>query len=213
VQRRLRRSQLERREHVDRATVHRPPNDGGARTPHTCRRQQWPRERLGRCARPHGLPVETDQAPYSLFSREIEGDVLPYAHEHEIAVLAYGPLAHGLLSGALDEHTTFEPDDWRSRNPSFAGDRFHRNLETVRELQRFATQELGRTISQLALAWTLANPAVQVAIVGAQHARHVEDAVAATSLQLGEHELKQIDRIMAGATAFTGPAPEMMPTA
>lgn len=137
---------------------------------------------------------------------------MPYAREHKIGVLAYGPLAHGLLTGRLDEHTTFEPGDWRSGNVSFAGETFHRNLETVRELQRFATQELDSSVAQLAVAWTLANPTVQVAIVGARRAKHIEEAVAATELQLGKHELERIDRIMSNAMAFTGPAPELMPT-
>lgn len=157
-------------------------------------------------------PVETNQVPYSVFRRGIEADVLPYAREHGIGILAYGPLAHGLLTGALDEHTSFESGDWRNGNPSFRGESYHRNLETVAELQRFAAEELDSSVAQLAVAWTLANPAVQVAIVGALRPRHIEEAVAATELQLGEYELERIDRIMAGAMAFTGPAPEMMPT-
>jgi aryl-alcohol dehydrogenase-like predicted oxidoreductase len=157
-------------------------------------------------------PVETNQVPYSLFRRSIEADVLPYAREHQIGVLAYGPLAHGLLTGGLDERTTFDSGDWRSGNPSFEGESFHRNLETVRELQRFAAKELDSSVSQLAVAWTLANPAVQVAIVGARRARHIEEVVDATELHLGKHELERIDRIMSNAMAFTGPAPEMMPT-
>jgi aryl-alcohol dehydrogenase-like predicted oxidoreductase len=157
-------------------------------------------------------PVETEQVPYSMFHRGIEDDVLPYARDHRVGILAYGPLAHGLLTGALDEHTAFEPGDWRNGNPSFAGESYHRNLEIVADLQRFATQELGCSVARLAVAWALANPDVHVAIVGAQRPSDIEEAVAATELQLGEHELERIDRIMAGAMAFTGPAPEMMPT-
>jgi aryl-alcohol dehydrogenase-like predicted oxidoreductase len=82
----------------------------------------------------------------------------------------------------------------------------------VRELERFARDELDCSVSQLAVAWTLANPAVHVAIVGALRAQYIDEAVAATELRLGEHELERIDRIMTGAMAFTGPAPEMMPT-
>ena len=128
-------------------------------------------------------PVETNQVPYSLFRRDIEADVLPYAREHEIGILAYGPLAHGLLTGAINENTMFEPADWRNGHPSFAGEAFLRNLETVRELQRFAAEELDSTVAQLAVAWTLANPAVQVAIVGARRPGHIEEAVVATELQ------------------------------
>jgi aryl-alcohol dehydrogenase-like predicted oxidoreductase len=160
----------------------------------------------------HTRPVETLQPPYSLFRRDIETDVLPYTRAHDIGVLVYGPLAHGLLTGSMDERTKFASDDWRSTNPSFQGETFRRNLENVRELQRFASEEHGTSVGQLAVAWTLANPAVQVAIVGAQRAQHVDDAVAASELHLGDEELANIDRIMTGAMAFTGPSPDRMPT-
>ncbi|MDP9277496.1 MAG: aldo/keto reductase [Actinomycetota bacterium] len=156
-------------------------------------------------------PVETLQPPYHLFRRDIEEEVLPYCREHDIGVLVYGPLAHGLLTGALDEETQFAPDDWRSGASFFKGEDYRRNLQTVRELQRFASDELGGSVSQLAIAWTLANPAVQVAIVGARHPRHIEESVAAAELSLSKGDLEQIDRIMAGSVPLSGPSPEMMP--
>ena len=73
-------------------------------------------------------------------------------------------------------------------------------------------RELGASVAQLAVAWTLANPAVQVAIVGARRARHIDEAITASELHLGESELTHIDRIMAGTTTFTGPSPDAMPT-
>jgi aryl-alcohol dehydrogenase-like predicted oxidoreductase len=157
-------------------------------------------------------PVETLQPPYHLFRRDIEAELLPYAREHDIGVLAYGPLAHGLLTGALDEDTRFAAGDWRGGAPFFKGEGYRRNVATVRELERFASEELGSSVGQLAIAWTLANPAVQVAIVGARHPRHIEDSVAAADLRLTEADLEQIDRIMAGSVALTGPSPEMMPS-
>ena len=157
-------------------------------------------------------PVETLQPPYSLFRRDIEPDVLPYTRAHDIGVLVYGPLAHGLLTGSMDEGTTFAADDWRSTNPSFHGEAFRRNLEKVRDLQRFASEHLGISVGQLAVAWTLANPAVDVAIVGAQRAQHITEAVAASEVRLGDDEIAHIDQIMSGASAFTGPSPDQMPT-
>jgi aryl-alcohol dehydrogenase-like predicted oxidoreductase len=156
-------------------------------------------------------PVETVQPPYHLFRRDIEAELLPYCREHDIGVLVYGPLAHGLLTGALDEETKFAADDWRSAAPFFKGEDYRRNINTVRELERFASEQLGSSVSQLAIAWTLANPAVQVAIVGARHPRHIEDSIAAAELSLSEADLEQIDRIMAGSVQMTGPSPEMMP--
>ena len=67
------------------------------------------------------LPAETVQPPYHLFRRDIEADLLPYARAHHIGVLAYGPLAHGPLSGTITEATTFGGDDWRSHSPAFTG--------------------------------------------------------------------------------------------
>jgi aryl-alcohol dehydrogenase-like predicted oxidoreductase len=154
-------------------------------------------------------PVETLQPPYHLFRREIEADVLPYARDHDIGVLVYGPLAHGLLTGGMDEHTTFDGDDWRSHSGVFQGDAFRRNVEIVRELERFATDELGTSVAQLAVAWTLANPAVHAAIIGARSPRHIEESAAAVELTLTESDLEQIDLIMAGSQTVAGPFPEM----
>src|SRR2546430_6725200 len=107
------------------------------------------------------------QPPYHLFRREIEHAILPYAGVHDIGVLVYGPMAHGLLSGQLSQSTAFAADDWRSRSPDFTGDTYRRNLAVVQRLTVLARAS-GITLPQLAVAWTLANPAVHVAIVGAR---------------------------------------------
>ena len=80
--------------------------------------------------------------------------------------LVYGPLAHGLLSGGMDEGTTFAADDGEAPTRRSTARHFT-TISEVRDLRRFASQELGSSVAQLAVAWTLANPAVQVAIVGA----------------------------------------------
>lgn len=153
------------------------------------------------------LPVETVQPPYHLFRREIEDEVLPYSREHNIGVLVYGPLAHGLLTGTLTDNTTFASDDWRSNSAVFTGDTYRHNLAVVRALEKFAA-EGGMTVSQLAIAWTLANPAVHVAIVGARQAQHVQDSLAAADISLNNTDLAAIDKIMASATPVAGPSPE-----
>jgi aryl-alcohol dehydrogenase-like predicted oxidoreductase len=151
--------------------------------------------------------VETLQPPYHLFRRDIEADVLPYAREHDIGVLVYGPLAHGLLTGAMNAETSFPAEDWRSRSPLFSGEAFQRNLRVVDELERFAG-ERGYTVGRLAIAWTLAHPAVHVAIVGSRKAAHIEDSVGALEIHLSEEDLRAIDGIMTGAVAVAGPTPE-----
>jgi aryl-alcohol dehydrogenase-like predicted oxidoreductase len=153
------------------------------------------------------LPVETLQPPYHLFRRDIETSTLPYARANNIGVLVYGPLAHGLLTGTLTEHTTFADDDWRGRSPVFTGNAYRGNLATVRALAKLAANQ-GITVSQLAIAWTLANPDVHVAIVGARSTHHIEDSLAAADITLSHADLAAIDRIMTTATPIDGPSPE-----
>jgi hypothetical protein len=153
------------------------------------------------------LPVETVQPPYHLFRRDIEAQSLPYCRTHDIGVLVYGPLAHGLLTGTLTASTMFSSSDWRSKSAVFAGDAYLRNLQTVNILKRFAADR-GITISQLAIAWTLANPAVHVAIVGARNADHIEDSLGAADISLSDSDLAEIDEIMLSSTPVAGPSPE-----
>jgi aryl-alcohol dehydrogenase-like predicted oxidoreductase len=154
------------------------------------------------------LPVETLQPPYHVFRRDIEADVLPYTARHSIGVLVYGPLAHGLLSGHLDLATRFAPDDWRSKSPVFHGDDYRRNLEAVAALESFARTELGTSVSRLAVAWVLAHPAVDVAIVGTRNPAHVDDALVAADLHLDDEALARIDAIMSDSVPVSGPSPE-----
>nr|WP_237735306.1 aldo/keto reductase [Rhodococcus sp. JVH1] len=155
------------------------------------------------------LPVETVQPPYHLFRRDVEAELLPYCRARDIGVLVYGPLAHGLLTGTLTADATFAADDWRGASSVFTGDTYRRNLATVSALERFAAARR-MTVSQLAIAWTLANQAVHVAIVGARQADHVQDSLGATEVWLSDRDLAEIDTIMAAATPVAGPSPEGM---
>ncbi len=154
------------------------------------------------------LPVETLQPPYHLFRRDVEASILPYARAKDIGVLVYGPLAHGLLGGGLTSESRFAADDWRSQSDLFQGELYRRNLRVVSALQRFAELELGVPVSRLAVAWTLANPAVQVAIVGTRNTEHVDDAIAAADLKLDAGALRRIDDIVSDEVPVGGPSPE-----
>jgi aryl-alcohol dehydrogenase-like predicted oxidoreductase len=154
------------------------------------------------------LPVETLQPPYHLFRRDIEAGLLPYTAAHDIGVLVYGPLAHGLLSGRLGPDIRFAPTDWRSNSPIFQGDTYARNLRVVAQLRQLATEELGITLPQLAIGWTLANPAVHVAIVGTRDPDHIDEALGAAELELDDAVMQRVDRIMVDATPVAGPSPE-----
>jgi hypothetical protein len=154
------------------------------------------------------LPVETLPPPYHLFRRDIESEVLPYAERTGIGVLVYGPLAHGLLNGHLSPTTAFKTADWRQASPVFRGESYRRDLDAVAALESFARDQLGTSVSRLAVAWTLAHPAVDVAIVGSRNATHVDDALAAAGLDLDEDALARIDTIMASSVPVAGPSPE-----
>jgi aryl-alcohol dehydrogenase-like predicted oxidoreductase len=159
---------------------------------------------LGRFGR-----VETLQPPYHLFRRDIEKTVLPYTAEHDIGVLAYGPLAHGLLSGRMTDSTTFDAEEWRSKSPDFTGQTFRRNRAVVERLKGFA-RERDITLPQLAVAWTLANPAVDVTIVGARRPYQLDGTVPAADIAVFRTDLQEIDAIVADAAPLSGPHPEVM---
>jgi len=155
------------------------------------------------------MKVETVQPPYHLFRRQVEADVLRYCATHEIGVLVYGPLAHGLLGGTMTAETTFPPGDWRAESPDFTGERFAANLAVVEELKVFAAQR-GVSLVELAVAWALSNPAVDVALVGARSPDHLAGVAGAADVKLGDDDLDSINGIMARAVSVRGPAPEGM---
>lgn len=153
-------------------------------------------------------PVETLQPPYHLFRRDIEADVLPYCERENVGVLVYSPLASGILSGSMDENGVFPEGDWRGRSPVYRGDNFKINLGVARALQAYAQEAFGCTLSQLAIAWVLAHPAVHVAILGSRNPKHVSEAIRAASLTLSDEDHQQIAKIMSSAVPFGGPTPE-----
>ena len=154
------------------------------------------------------LPVETLQPPYSLFRRDVEAEILPYTEKKGIGVLAYGPLADGLLGGLIRPSPRFDAADWRQDSPVFQGASFRRNLEIVAASESYAQQEFGTSVSRLAIAWTLARPGIDATILGTRSSAHVDDAVRATDLQLDDDVLDRIDTIMSEAVSVAWPSPE-----
>ncbi|WP_314173478.1 aldo/keto reductase [Streptomyces winkii] len=150
-------------------------------------------------------PVETLQPPYHLFRRGIEAEILPYAREHGIGVLAYSPLASGLLTGRFDENTRFDEDDWRSKATAFTGDALRQNLEVVRRLSEFARAR-GHSVSEIAIAWVLAH--VDVALVGARSTSSIESSAAAADITLSDDEVAEIERIASDGVQIEGASPE-----
>jgi aryl-alcohol dehydrogenase-like predicted oxidoreductase len=151
--------------------------------------------------------LDSLQPPYHLFRRDIEDEVLPYCREHGVGVMVYGPLAHGLLTGKFDTDTELPEDDWRAQSPVFQGDAFQSNVQIVKELGRFA-EERGHTVAQLAIAWALGGPGVDVAIVGARRPDQIEGTAPAGDVDLSAADRGEIEEIMEGAVAVGGPSPE-----
>jgi aryl-alcohol dehydrogenase-like predicted oxidoreductase len=140
-------------------------------------------------------PVESLQPPYSILRREIEADILPYCLRHGIGVIAYSPLASGLLGGTMTRQRlrALPEDDWRkTKGEDFQEPRLSRNLEIVDSLRRIADRR-GVSPALIAVAWTLRHPAVAGAIVGARSARQVGEIAGAVAIDLTEEEVAEID--------------------
>lgn len=115
------------------------------------------------------------QCRYNLLERTPEAALLPWCRERGIGVLAYGPLAEGLLAGKYTDASRFGPDDRRSRLPHFQGDRLRENLKIVQRLRR-AAESQGRTPAQIAVNWVLSRDAVTSAVVGVKNVKQLAEA-------------------------------------
>jgi aryl-alcohol dehydrogenase-like predicted oxidoreductase len=139
-------------------------------------------------------PVTSLQPPYSLLFRGIEAEALPYVHQHNIGVLAYSPMKHGLLSGTMTREriAALPADDHRRRRPEFQEPALTRILELVEKL-RDVGQRYGRTPGEVAIAWVLRHPAVTGAIVGLRNPEQLEGVIGAADLQLSAGEVAEIE--------------------
>lgn len=138
--------------------------------------------------------VDSSQPMYSLFVRTAGEDVLPFCLEHSIGVIVHSPLAKGLLTGKYTPDTKFPQDDERSWMAAFQGERFSSALTVAEKLKVWAEAK-GHTMVHLAIAWTLANPAVTSCIVGAKTPEQVIHNAEAANWILTPDELLEIDQI------------------
>jgi aryl-alcohol dehydrogenase-like predicted oxidoreductase len=152
--------------------------------------------------------IDGYQPAYHLFRRGIEDQELPYCRDHGIGVLVYGPLAHGLLTGRFHLDRELPTGDWRRRSDVFRDEVVRQNAGVVERLRHFADEEVGCSLVQLAIAWTLHQPGVHVAIVGTRNPAHVQGAAKASEVDLTDEHLRGIDRIVREAAPMGGPAPE-----
>ncbi|HET6318868.1 MAG TPA: aldo/keto reductase, partial [Chloroflexota bacterium] len=134
----------------------------------------------------------------------MERDIFPFCKANGIGVMAYGSLAYGLLSGAFDDSTTFEPSDWRSGGVAFGqpilgGDNFRTNVRLVQRLRDQIAAPKGVSVAQLALAWVIGNPVVSTAMVGARVPAEIEENIGAATIELSSDERARIEELMSGA--------------
>lgn len=147
-------------------------------------------------------PITSLQPPYSMLAREVEEQILPYARKNNMGVIVYSPMHSGLLTGAMTRQriAAFSQDDWRRRNPDFQEPALSRNLRLV-ELLREIGDRNGRNPGEIAIAWTLHNPAVTGAIVGVRSASQVEGILGAADFRLKEAEFDEIENAVAQEVA------------
>lgn len=137
--------------------------------------------------------IDSLQPPYSLFWRQVEGDAMPYCIENNITILAYSPLAQGLLTGKFGPGHQFEKGDNRADNKLFKGENYERALASVEQLRPIAERHQC-SLAQLALAWLIAQPQT-CAIAGARNAQQATQNAKAADVQLSADELAEIDAI------------------
>jgi aryl-alcohol dehydrogenase-like predicted oxidoreductase len=152
-------------------------------------------------------PITAVQSEYSLWSRDIEDEVIPSLRELGIGLVAYSPLGRGFLSGEIRSLDDLDPDDFRRHSPRFMGENFGKNLDLVERIREIAAEK-GVTPSQLALAWVLHRGEDIVPIPGTKRRRYLEENVAAVEIELSDEE---VERIAAALPEASGPRyPEEM---
>jgi len=140
-------------------------------------------------------PVDSGQEKYSMLDRDLESEYLPYALKNNIAVLAYSPLAFGLLTGKVGPERKFPADDIRHNNPRFSVESRKQVLDMLGKIHPIAEKH-GLTLAQLVIAWTVAQPGLTHALVGARDARQAEENAVAGNAALSREELETLNQIL-----------------
>lgn len=141
-------------------------------------------------------PLHAAQPPYNLFERAIEQDILPYCSENNIALLAYGSLCRGLLSGSMSISSHFTGDDLRKSDPKFQSPRFQQYLDAVERLDRFARDNFGRRVIHLAARWVLDRGERNIALWGARRAEQLSPIAGVLGWRIDAQAMAEIDRIL-----------------
>lgn len=140
-------------------------------------------------------PIAAVQSEYSLWSRDIEEEVLPTCRELGISFVAYSPLGRGFLTGQIKKPGDLDPSDRRHVFPRFQGENLQKNVELINHLEKLAAAKKCTT-AQLALAWVLARGEDILPIPGTKRLKYLEQNIAALDVQLTQDELNQIENIL-----------------
>jgi aryl-alcohol dehydrogenase-like predicted oxidoreductase len=134
----------------------------------------------------------SDQVHYSMVTRDIEQELIPYCMENNISILAYSPLERGVLTGKITPGYKFRPGDNRSENPYFKKnnlERINAFLDSIRPL----ANERNITLPQLVINWTMQQPGITTVLVGSRNSTQVEENVKSAGFKLGSEEIDIID--------------------
>mgnify|MGYP001230616372 FL=1 len=147
-------------------------------------------------ARAHAVhPVSALQTEYSLWSRDVEADILPTLRRLEIGFVAYSPLGRGFLSGSIRSRSDLQPGDWRLENPRFTEEAMTRNRQ-VADIVAAVAQEIGATPAQVALAWLASRETPLAAIPGTRSTERLEENWASQETTLRARDLERLDSIL-----------------
>jgi len=138
-------------------------------------------------------PIAALQSEWSLWTRDLEDEVVGVARKHGVGIVPFSPLGRGFLTGTIDEHTTFESTDFRNALPRFTPENRKANLAFVEWLRTFAERR-GATPAQIALAWILAQRSWIVPIPGTTKRHRLEENLGAATIVLTPDDLAEIDR-------------------
>lgn len=154
-------------------------------------------------------PVAALQSEYSIWSRQIEADVIPTLEELGIGLVPFSPLGKGFLSGKIDEQSRFDESDFRNRLPRFTKDALKANQALIAVLEDVANRREA-TVAQISLAWLLARSPWIVPIPGTTNLSRLKENIAATKLELTLNEVQEIDNAATQITIVGGRYPEQL---
>ena len=139
-------------------------------------------------------PISALQSEYSLWTRDVEDEILPAIRELGIGLVAYSPLGRGFLSGRIHSVDDLEASDFRRANPRFQGENFQKNLDLVERVEELAASK-GCTAAQIALAWALAQGEDIVPIPGTTRVKNLEENASALDIELSDEELRDLEAV------------------